>query len=416
MKNILIVTESPTLRSYLQTKLESYDLKVMAGNNGLDGMLKLRNRAINIDLVIMDYNLTRVKASELLSEKQRDPNTSGIPLIVISGKIDKSEIVNLSKMNVKKICSKPIKIDSVLKAVSEIIGVKLEIDATKCMIDTHMNEDILFIEVAHGLNREKTEILSYKIKELAELYNMRIRKVLVIMSNIDFKTGDVAKLDAFLIAITEKANIDTKGIKILTSSAFAKSYIEQSKDFGTIEVFDSMEKAMDRLTGLNVSEFITEGKSIVMKDFIASRETTETETFHLQFQEEAATTEAQGKGISIAIVDDDMVAQTIVETALSSQKYATKVYENGRLFLDDLANNSFDLLFLDLMMPEVDGFGVLAALKEKKISMPIIILSALSQKETVMQAMKYGVHSYIIKPVEPQKIVMKTKEILQIDL
>ncbi len=414
MKSILLITESPTLREYLGKKLEGYGLRILVGNNGLDGMLKLRNNATSLDLVLLDYTISRVSGFDFLDIKHKDPNATGIPVIILSSKLDKKDVVTLSKKNVRKICSKPIRIDAVFQAISETIGITLPMDMTQCVIDTHVNEDIIFIEVAYGFNQEKIELLGFKIHELAELYDLKHPKVLVIISNMELTRADEEKLKIFLTVITERSGINPKAVKILTNSGFAATYIAGTDEFAKIEVFDNLEKAMDALTGLKVTDFIIEGKSIVMKDFLVTKGSAEDETFQMKFERECINPSQERKGITVGIVDDDAIAQTIVSNALGELNYTTRVYENGRHFLDDVGNVEFDLVFLDLMMPEVDGFGVLKALRENKVPVPVIIMSALSRKETVVQAMKYGVHSYIIKPVKPGDILRKAEEIVNL--
>jgi DNA-binding response OmpR family regulator len=64
-------------------------------------------------------------------------------------------------------------------------------------------------------------------------------------------------------------------------------------------------------------------------------------------------------------------------------------------------------------MPEVDGFGVLAELHAQDLEMPIIVLSAVTQREAVVKAFQSGVKSYLIKPLKPDQILVKTLEILK---
>jgi len=70
-------------------------------------------------------------------------------------------------------------------------------------------------------------------------------------------------------------------------------------------------------------------------------------------------------------------------------------------------------VFLDLLMPEVDGFQVLAELHAQDIDVPIIILSAVSQREAIVRAFQSGVKSFLIKPLKPEQILKKTLEILK---
>ena len=64
------------------------------------------------------------------------------------------------------------------------------------------------------------------------------------------------------------------------------------------------------------------------------------------------------------------------------------------------------------MMPEITGFQVLEYLKQKNRRLPIIVLSALSQKETITKALGLGIKSYMIKPLNPEGLQKKAVEIL----
>ncbi len=64
------------------------------------------------------------------------------------------------------------------------------------------------------------------------------------------------------------------------------------------------------------------------------------------------------------------------------------------------------------MMPEMNGFEVLKVMKERQVKVPIIVLSALSKRESVVEALKFGVKSYVIKPLKPEWIRKKATEVL----
>jgi DNA-binding response OmpR family regulator len=117
--------------------------------------------------------------------------------------------------------------------------------------------------------------------------------------------------------------------------------------------------------------------------------------------------------VTVAVVDDDEVIRSLVRTTFSRLGCPVREYENGRRFLDELADAPPGILFLDLMMPEVDGFAVLESLRERKVETPVVVLSALSKKETVLRVSRAGVKSYMIKPIKPEQLVQKTLEILK---
>jgi len=87
VKKIMVVDESALFRDFLKQKLEEFGFEVVAAVSGLDGSAKLRRETP--DLLIMDYYLSRMSATEMLQKKAGDPNTSGIPVIMASSKIDR---------------------------------------------------------------------------------------------------------------------------------------------------------------------------------------------------------------------------------------------------------------------------------------------------------------------------------------
>jgi DNA-binding response OmpR family regulator len=64
-------------------------------------------------------------------------------------------------------------------------------------------------------------------------------------------------------------------------------------------------------------------------------------------------------------------------------------------------------------MPNVDGFEVLKALQAREISYPVIVLSAINQRETMIKAVQMGVKSYLVKPLRPEDILIKAIETLK---
>jgi DNA-binding response OmpR family regulator len=114
----------------------------------------------------------------------------------------------------------------------------------------------------------------------------------------------------------------------------------------------------------------------------------------------------------VAVVDDDVVIQELVGTVFSETAWKLHNFNNGRELLDAMKETEFDLIFLDLMMPEVNGFQVLQHLSNEKVDTPVIVFSALSKKETVIKAVGYGIKSYMIKPLQPEQLMKKAEEVL----
>ncbi len=415
MKKILVIDESTLVRDYLVKKLEEYGFEVAVAVNGLDGASKMRIEMP--DLVIMDYFLSRTSSIELLEKKKSDPNVSNIPVIMASTKIDRQKLVQVAKYNVKKFFNKPIKIDSLLRTVSELLGVEVTLDDTPCIIEAHFNDDILFIEVAQGLNKEKIELLRYKIEELLDLYEVRVPKVLLMMVGVEVTANDSLKLATLLNTVIEYTRAKPRDIKILTNNEFVTRYISGNDDYNEIEVADALDKAISSLLGDKAGSVMDQRRGVVGDEFLRASSPRKEggESFQMKFEGERLEhpdLADVSEGRRIIVVDDDMVIRELIKAAFSDTKFQIETYEDGRTFVEAADVESADLIFLDLMMPEMNGFDVLKVLKEREVSVPIIVLSALSKRESVVEALKFGVKSYVIKPLKPEWIRKKATEVL----
>ena len=412
MQKILIIDESALFRQYLAGKLAEQNFEIIEAHNGLEGALKQRSELP--DLIIMDYYLSRKSSLEVLKEKKANPNIANVPVIIVSSKIDKSKVMQIAGYNVKKLFSKPLKIDSFLHTVSELLGVELKIDETPCIIEAHFNDEILFIEIARGLNKEKIELLRYKIAELTDLYRISRPRILIMMSNMELSGNDGEKLSFLFDNIIEHTGTKPKFIKVLTNSSFVKDFLQTRDDLADLEVTDSLEKAMDDLLGLKPDHIAHD--EVVHKKLLSStapRKEKE-ESVHLRFDSEKLETEEPKEetwgDATIAIVDDDVVIQELVKTVFEVTGWKIEVFKNGLEFTEKLKPDSFDLIFLDLLMPQMNGFQVLQHMKQEKIATPVIVFSALTRKETVTKAVGFGVKSYLIKPLKPEQLLLKATE------
>ncbi len=417
MKRILVIDDSPVFREFLKTYFSGLGFEVLLAINGLDGASKIRNEIP--DLIVMDYYLSRKKTPEILKEKDDNPNTRGIPVILVTSRVDREKIAAVARYNVKKVLGKPVKIDMVVDAVSKIFKTNLAMDETPCSIDAHLNDKILFVEIARGLNREKLALLKFKIAELIRIHQMKTARVLVMMTGVSIEKGDQVKLMDFLAGLVEDYGIPPKHIKILTTNEDVQSILRMKPEIREIGLVKSLEDAMDGLLGKRGLEMVTSEKdNLHEKLFSSSRDTQDEESFQMRFQsEENVSPEEQLKAsdrqFTLAVVDDDVIVHEIVKNAMQETSWTVDAFEDGEDFVQQgLAEKSYDLVFLDIMMPRMNGFQVLQHMKEKGIETPVIILSALSRKESVMKAMNMGVLSYIVKPLKPQELLRKAAETL----
>ena len=115
----------------------------------------------------------------------------------------------------------------------------------------------------------------------------------------------------------------------------------------------------------------------------------------------------------ILIIEDERPMARALELKLARAGFEAISAENGKEGMSLLEKGTFSLILLDLVMPKMDGFSVLEALKQKDIKTPVIILSNLSQPEDEKRAKALGAKEFFIKSdTQIATIVLRVAELL----
>lgn len=117
----------------------------------------------------------------------------------------------------------------------------------------------------------------------------------------------------------------------------------------------------------------------------------------------------------ILIADDNKAIAMALDLKLQHEGFEVKTVFNGIEALDSLEKEKFDLLFLDLIMPQLNGFGVLKSIKEKGMKIPVIVSSDLSQPEDINKVKELGAVDFFVKSdMSVVEMVEKIKEYFKI--
>ncbi|MFN0316291.1 MAG: adenylate/guanylate cyclase domain-containing protein [Burkholderiales bacterium] len=109
------------------------------------------------------------------------------------------------------------------------------------------------------------------------------------------------------------------------------------------------------------------------------------------------------QGARLLVADDNKVNRLLLARTIELQGHRCASAENGRIALDMLRREAFDLMLLDIEMPELDGFQVLEQLKAdgQLRDLPVIVTSSLEGLENVVRCIELGAEDYLSKPVNP---------------
>jgi two-component system, NtrC family, nitrogen regulation response regulator GlnG len=117
-------------------------------------------------------------------------------------------------------------------------------------------------------------------------------------------------------------------------------------------------------------------------------------------------------GARLLIADDEDNLRWVLGKTLRQAGYQVTAVKDGTAALEAAEAELFDLIFLDIRMPGVDGLTVLARLRERRSDVPIVIITAHGTMDTAIQAMQRGAYDYLAKPFDLDEVVLLTERAL----
>jgi len=115
----------------------------------------------------------------------------------------------------------------------------------------------------------------------------------------------------------------------------------------------------------------------------------------------------------ILVVDDEEAIREVVATLLEAQGYECKVVSNGRLALEEFQADSHDLVVSDIVMPEMDGLKLLERVRAHDGDVPVIMVTAMHDISTALEAIRRGAYDYILKPFEKDQLYLSVRRALE---
>lgn len=113
--------------------------------------------------------------------------------------------------------------------------------------------------------------------------------------------------------------------------------------------------------------------------------------------------------MKILLIDDERQLTSALAVILKQNKFSVDCADNGEDGLDMALTGIYDVIVLDIMMPRLDGLSVLKILREKKISTPIIMLSAKSEVNDRIGGLNLGADDYLTKPFDTNELLARIR-------
>ncbi len=411
MKQVLIIDAPPLFSGYLKDKLNTEKIKVGFAEIKKDAFPKMLSALP--DLIIINIDETHKDFFDFLSKKRDDLNASKIPIIITGPTMERDQVSSLSQYNVIKYFNKPIKFDIFFNAIARVFLASFAFDTTPCIMEIHVNNNIIFIEIANGLNREKLVILKYRLTEIIDFTHISTPKIVLMMLDLTLSFVDGANLEMLLDNILDDTRIQAKNLKIITTDSFTKELVAGHPQYAGIQVATSLSMILnsivDKTETTDIADLITEKVLNSTDDMNQGLVQTQ---FHSEISEEDDES-SSALTSTIAIVEDDNVTRTMLEHTFAGINAQISSFANGSDFLTSTKKIEYDLIILDTNLPGLSGFDVLKILQNKQYFSPTIVYSSEKSKESVMQALSLGAKTYLVKPLKSEILLQKAIEVLR---
>jgi len=117
------------------------------------------------------------------------------------------------------------------------------------------------------------------------------------------------------------------------------------------------------------------------------------------------------KEMNVLIVDDEKLIRDVIKEYCIKENYNTFEASNGKESIEIVKNNKIDIIIMDIMMPQMDGYSAVKEIKKIK-DIPCIMLSARSEEYDKLAGFEIGIDDYITKPFSPKELIARIKAIL----
>ena len=117
--------------------------------------------------------------------------------------------------------------------------------------------------------------------------------------------------------------------------------------------------------------------------------------------------------INILVVEDDKHTRKLLETILKREGYSDLKAEDGVIAMEVLENNHVDLIILDIMMPNMDGYEFAKELRDAECMIPILMATAKQLPEDKKRGFIVGTDDYMTKPIDTEEMLLRIKALLR---
>lgn len=115
--------------------------------------------------------------------------------------------------------------------------------------------------------------------------------------------------------------------------------------------------------------------------------------------------------MNVLVIEDDPSVRTLVKAVLEKSEYSVDMADTAQGGEEQAVENSYDIIILDLGLPDGDGFDLCKAMREQDITTPVLILSAEQETDVKIKCLRVGADDYLTKPFDTEELLARIEAI-----
>jgi DNA-binding response OmpR family regulator len=115
----------------------------------------------------------------------------------------------------------------------------------------------------------------------------------------------------------------------------------------------------------------------------------------------------------VLVVDDDLALVRGLSDVLRAQGFEVRTAHDGRSGLEAALNGDVDLIFLDVMLPKINGYEICRAVRKQGLDVPILMVTAKGQEQDVVLGLNLGADDYVVKPFRVAELIARARAFLR---
>ncbi|MFH1562454.1 MAG: response regulator [Nitrospirota bacterium] len=437
--HVLVIDDDISILELLKNILVSQGYEVTLAQSGKEALEKLKEEIPH--LIILDIMMPDMDGYEVCQRIRKNPTLKHLPIIMLSGKGDLADAIEGWRIGIDEYLVKPFNIEELTVIIKSVIyRTYLGIDAnplTKLPGNNSIREEInKCIENKKNFAACFIDLDNFKafndnygfdkgddaIKLTAEVIINAVHKIGVEEDFIGHIGGD----DFVVITYPDRVETICQEIIREFDETIPDFYPPQDQQQGYIislnrkgerEEFPIMTISIGVVTNkkrnlTHLAEVSTLGAELkeYAKTFFGSNYVVDKRQ---EGEKEFSPQNEILKKESILIVDDDPDICNILSMGLKKENYLIAIAQNGACASLEIIKNSFNVVLLDINLPDISGLEILKIVKQRDPGIIVIIITGYSSAEVAIEALRYGAYDYLEKPLDMEKVKITIKRGIQ---